>query len=88
MDNQNKEQKSPTNKHFEKKKLKFKFGFKKLEGGGKLNRKACSFSHTYKNIKERLGEYQFKTRGVAISLKGGVQTTLRGSKEVLEIGEQ
>ncbi len=55
MDNQNKEQKSPTNKHLKKKKLIFKFGFKKLEGGSKLNQKVCSFSHTYKNMKQEGG---------------------------------
>jgi hypothetical protein len=38
-----------------KKKLIFKFGFKKLEGGSKLNQKVCSFSHTYKNMKQEGG---------------------------------
>jgi hypothetical protein len=52
MDNQNKEQNSPINKHLEeKKKLTFKFGLKKLEGGHKLNWNACSFSHACKNMK-------------------------------------
>ncbi len=52
MENQNKEQKSPRNKHLEKKnKLTFKFGLKKLKGGQKLNWKACSFSHACKNMK-------------------------------------
>jgi hypothetical protein len=35
-----------------KQKLPFKFGLKKFEkGGGKLNWKVCSFSHTCKNMK-------------------------------------
>jgi hypothetical protein len=52
MDNQTKERKSPINKHLEKKhKLTFKFGLKKLEGGQKLNWKACFFSHACKNMK-------------------------------------
>jgi hypothetical protein len=44
MDNQNKEQMSPTNKHLEKKnKITFKSTLKKFQGGGKLNSKASFF---------------------------------------------
>jgi hypothetical protein len=52
MENQNKKQKSPTNKHLEEKtKLTFKFGLKKLEGRQKLHGKACFLSHACKNMK-------------------------------------
>jgi hypothetical protein len=75
MDNQNKKQKSPTNKHLEKKnKLTFKFGLKKFEGRQKLNGKACSFFHACKNMKG--AQHQFGIEGAT--------TTLKGCKKVLE----
>jgi len=62
MDNQNKKQKSPTNKHLKNKnKLTFKFGLKKFEGGQKLKGKACSFFHACKNMKG--GGHQFGIEG-------------------------